>query len=266
MSTVTQASGSADRWGPLWDARARDWAEVEEQQAPTYEEALRQVGLEAGQEVLEVGCGSGVFLRRAADRGARVYGIDASERLFELARARVPEADLRVGDMQFLPYEDDRFDLVVGFNSFFFAQDIVAALREAGRVARPGAPVLVQVWGNPERCAIEAVKAIMRPYMPPPPPGAPAAFDLWQAGVLESIATEAGLTPERTFDVSWAYEYPDEESLGRAMVAPAGAGELVGPSREPQLRQQIVAALEPYRTEAGYRLGNEFHCLVARAA
>jgi hypothetical protein len=35
---------------------------------------------------------------------------------------------------------------VTGFNSFFFANDMVAALREAGRVAKPGAPVVIQVW------------------------------------------------------------------------------------------------------------------------
>jgi ubiquinone/menaquinone biosynthesis C-methylase UbiE len=53
--------------------------------------------------------------------------------------------------MEALPYEDDSFDLVTGFNSFFFATDIVAALREAGCVAKPGAPVVIQVWGPHER-------------------------------------------------------------------------------------------------------------------
>src|SRR5687767_12115659 len=121
----TQATGSAQHWGPLWGSRPRDWAANEEQQAPTYEEAIRRVGIGPGRRVLEVGCGSGVFLRLAADRGAEVFGLDASEALLELARARVPEADLRLGDMQFLPYEDDEFDVVCGFNSFFFAADIV---------------------------------------------------------------------------------------------------------------------------------------------
>ena len=137
MTATSSATGSAERWGPLWGARPHDWAINEEQQLPTYEEAIRRVGLGAGQRVLEVGCGSGVFLRAAADRGASVVGLDASETLIELARARVPEAELVVGDMQFLPYDDDTFDLVAGFNSFFFAADMVAALREAGRVASP---------------------------------------------------------------------------------------------------------------------------------
>ena len=103
MASTTTVSGSAARWGPRWGSRPADWAASEEQQLPTYEEAIRRVGLGAGRRVLEVGCGSGVFLRAAADRGASVFGLDASPALLELARARVPEADLRVGDLAVPP-------------------------------------------------------------------------------------------------------------------------------------------------------------------
>jgi SAM-dependent methyltransferase len=168
--------------------------------------------------------------------------------------------------MQALPYDDDTFDLVTGFNSFFFATDLVEALREAGRVAKPGAPVLIQVWGAPERNDLEAMKVVVRPYLPAPPPDAPPPPELWRPGVLEELATGAGLTPEAAFDTRWAYEYADEDALGRAMVAPAGIAELVGPSREAEVRAEIVAELAPYRTaEGGYRLENEFHFLIARA-
>ena len=266
MATRTSTSGSAERWGPLWGARPQDWAANEDQQLPTYEEALRRVGITAGQRVLDVGCGSGVFLRAAADRGAQVFGLDASEALLAIARARVPEADLRTGDMQALPYEDDAFDLVTGFNSFFFAGDMTAALREAGRVARPGAPVVVQVWGAPERCDLEAMKVVVRPFLPAPPPDAPRPPELWKPGVLEGIATAAGLTPESAFDTSWAFEYQDDEALVRGMLAPAGIAELVGPAQEEAVGNAIVEALAPHRTgSGGYRLHNEWHYVVARA-
>lgn len=181
------------------------------------------MGVAAGQRVLELGCGSGVLLRLAAERGATVYGLDASEALVEIARSRVPDADVRVGDMQFLPYEDDLFDLVAGFNSFFFAADMVAALREAGRVAKRGAPVVIQVWGRPERCDLEAMKRAVTPFLPgalsgsrrPPP-------EFWKTGVLGGMATEAVLTAESTFDTCWAYEYAGEEALARGMLAAGG--------------------------------------------
>jgi SAM-dependent methyltransferase len=259
-------SGSAERWGSLWGARPADWALSEDQQSPTYEEALRRVDLKPGQLVLDIGCGVGAFLRLAADRGARAFGLDASEALLELARQRVPDADLRLGDMESLPYEDDTFDLVTGFNSFFFADHIVGALREAGRVAKPGALVVIQVWGSHERNDLEAMKEIVRPFMPRRPRDAPPEPDYSQPGVLEEIATQAGLAPESTFDATWAYEYPDADTLRRALVAPAGIAVLVGPDREEEVRNAIVAGLATHRTpDGGYRLQNEFHYLIARA-
>ena len=125
---------------------------------------------------------------------------------------------------------------MTGFNSFFFANDMVAALREAGRVAKPGAPVVIQVWGAHERCDLEAMKQIARPFLPPRPPDAPPDPDLSQPGALEELATQAGLTPESAFDTTWAYEYPDEETLGRALVAVAGLAVLAGPEREHELK------------------------------
>jgi 2-polyprenyl-3-methyl-5-hydroxy-6-metoxy-1,4-benzoquinol methylase len=104
MASGTKAQlTSAGRWGPLWGARPADWALTEEQQAPTYEEALRRVKAASGELVLDVGCGAGAFLRVLAARGLRPYGIDASEALVELSRTRVSEADVRVGDMETLP-------------------------------------------------------------------------------------------------------------------------------------------------------------------
>ena len=269
MTASSQAAdviGSAERWGPLWGARPVDWALSEDRQGPTYQEALRRVDLKPGQFVLDIGCGVGAFLRLVADCGARAFGLDASEALIKLARSRVPDADLRIGDMELLPYDDDAFDLVTGFNSFFFANDIVAALREAGRVAKPGAPVVIQVWGPHERNDLEAMKEIVRPFMPPRPANARPEPDYAKPGVLEELASLAGLEPESAFDTTWALEYSDEDTLRRALVAPAGIAVLVGPDQEDEVKDAISAGLARHRSPDGsYRLHNTFHYLIARA-
>jgi hypothetical protein len=76
------------------------------------------------------------------------------------------------------------------------------------------------------------MKEIARPFMPPRPADAPPEPDYSKPGVLEEIATQAGLEPERALDMTWSYEYPDEDALRRALVAPAGIGVLVGPDRD----------------------------------
>jgi hypothetical protein len=84
--------------------------------------------------------------------------------------------------------------------------------------------------------------------------------------VLERIAADAGLTPERTFDFTWAFDYADEEELTRSMLSVAGLAVLAGPAREREVCDAIVEGLAPYRTETGgYRLQNEYHYVIARA-
>jgi SAM-dependent methyltransferase len=264
MSITTPTS--AERNGQAWGLRARDWSETEAQMRPSYELAIERAGLRAGQSVLDAGCGSGAFLRVAADHGAAVTGLDASEALLAIARERVPDAHLSVGDLQHLPYADDAFDAVTGFCSFFFADDMVEALREAGRVAKPGAPVVIQVWGRPERFQLGLMKAVLARFRPPPPAGRLDPSTLWQPGVLEALAAQAGLAPDTAFDDRWTYEYADEESMSRAMLSAGGFGAVVG-DRKDEARAAVLDALAVCRTpEGGYRIENEWHFLIARAA
>ena len=203
-----------------------------------------------GQRVLDIGCGVGAFLRLIADRGAHPHGLDASEALLEVSRKRLPHADLRLGDMEALPYEDDTFDLVTGFNSFFFANDIVTALREAGRVAKPGAAVVIQVWGPHERNDLEAMKEIARPFMPPRPVDArPSPTTQSPACSRDSPAKQAShlRAPSTARGRSSS---PTRTRCG-ARWSRAGLALLVGPKREQQFKNALSAGLAKYRAADG---------------
>ena len=192
--------------------------------------------------MLDVGCGTGVFLRMCADRGAVVAGLDGSEAMIARARVRVPEADLRVADLQTLPFGDDAFDLVTGFGSFFYAGDVVSALTEAARVVRPGGAVVVQVFGRPEHCDLDALKA--RP-------------GTWRPEIVEELMP---VPVEESFDITWAYEYADDTALLSAMRA-AGAVAAAGPDPA-----AVLDALAGCRHPDGsYRVANEWHVVVGRA-
>ena len=101
-----------------------------------------------GQSVLDVACGTGIVARTVADRLAgtgRVAGLDLNEGMLAVARRLRPELDWQRGDAADLPYEDDTFDVVLCQMALMFFPDGVAALRELGRVARPGRTVALSV-------------------------------------------------------------------------------------------------------------------------
>jgi SAM-dependent methyltransferase len=262
---MKQQPGSATRQGELWGWRANDWAEFQEpREAPLFAEAIGLMNIGPGTVVLDIGCGAGVFCRLAADRGAQVSGLDAAARLIEIARLRVPEADLRVGDMQFLPYADASFDAICFFTSIQFAADRGAALTEARRVARPGASLGIFAWGPDERCELSVLMKAWQPLLPPPPAGAARPVPLCTPGVLEALVTAAGWTPARTGDLETVWEYPDESAVVRAILSSAGGCQAVSRAGEEAVRAATVNALAPFRTGTGqYRIRNEWHYLIA---
>ena len=214
--------------------------------------------------MLDVGCGSGAFLRAAADHGAGVCGLDASHELLEIARRRVPEAGPLQGDLQQLPFVDAGFDAVCGFNSFFFADDMIAALREAGRVAKPGAPVVIQVWGRPGPFDLGLMKDVLARFTPPRRPSGVDPAELWRHGVLEQLAIRGGARARpRLRRRAGPTSSPTRRELARAMMSAGGFGAILGADRRAP-RDAIVEALAGCRTpDGGYRLDNEWHFLVA---
>lgn len=265
--TQAMPRGSAEIQGALWGAHARAWSEQEDRQLPIYEAVAGAAGVREGLRLLDVGCGSGAFLRLSADRGAEASGLDASEPLVAIARERIPGADVRVGDIEQLPWEDATFDLVTGFNSFQFAGDVIGAVREAARVARPAGRIAIQVWGRPERCQLGAMLGAIGPLLPGPLPGPPGGGNYSDPGVLESIATAAGLEPRTTGDLVTAFEYADEETMVRTMTSAGMVVLAAHTSGEEAVHEAVLGAMAPFRRPAGsYRVENEWHWLIAEKA
>jgi SAM-dependent methyltransferase len=117
---------------------------------PVAEHVASLAGLERGERVLDVACGTGNAALAAARRGATVTGLDASARLLEVARDRAAaeeaDASFLLGDMQALPFEDGTFDLALSIFGVIFAEDASAALAEMLRVLRPDGRALITAW------------------------------------------------------------------------------------------------------------------------
>jgi SAM-dependent methyltransferase len=90
------------------------------------------------QRVLEVGCGTGHWLRSLGSGGIRVMGLDASAQMLAYAKTQAPGARLAQGSAERLPWTNESFDRVFCINAFHHFHDKVAFLAEAMRVLRPG--------------------------------------------------------------------------------------------------------------------------------
>lgn len=91
---------------------------------------------QAGETLLDVGCGTGNHLLMFKQLGLDVCGVDPSEPMLEVAREKLgPGAELRVACAEDLPFDDNSFDMVTLISSLEFA-DPLLALSEAFRVAR----------------------------------------------------------------------------------------------------------------------------------
>ena len=189
--------------GRLWGARARDWAEVQEGQcAAAYHAVLDHARVGSGTNHLDVGCGAGMAAQLSGARGAKVAGIDAAKHLLDIAHERVPSGDFRQCDLETLPFDDNTFDLVTGFNSFQYAGDPTQALREAGRVAKPGGMIVIMTWGEPAGMEAAALVAALKQLLSAPPPGALGPYDVSAHAAPRRVATLRGLRRGRRYRVA----------------------------------------------------------------
>lgn len=90
-----------------------------------------------GARLLDLGCGGGLDLDHYQALGASVCGIDAAEEMVQMARTRLPKADIRVGLLDDLPFPGDHFDIVLSQYAIQTAMDVGAVFRAVHRVLRP---------------------------------------------------------------------------------------------------------------------------------
>lgn len=98
--------------------------------------------LSADQQVLEIGCGTGIISLGIAPRMERVVGTDISPPMIAIAQSKaesqsISNVDFRVCDGYSLPYEGESFDVVLLFNTLHIVKEPAALLHEAHRLLKP---------------------------------------------------------------------------------------------------------------------------------
>lgn len=257
--------GSAAVEGELWGARARDWADYQEETVlALFQAVLVKAGINSRTRLLDIGCGSGMFCAMAAKSDAVICGLDAAAPLIAIARERTPQGDWRVGEMEDLPYPDKSFDVVTGFNSFQYAADPSNALQQARRVARVESLVVAATWGMPQDCQASAYIAALGSLMPPPPPGTPGPFAMSGDGTLAELMKRAGMAPLYADAVECPWDYTNLESALKGLLSSGPAVRAIQASGEARVRELVTRAIAPFRQSSGrYLLKNQFRYVVA---
>jgi SAM-dependent methyltransferase len=125
---------------PRWFNKA-----IDRLQTRTWSQTLNYCSLSQGARVLDVGCGTGRWVRRLEERGFSAVGIDQSPQMLSLARKRGTLSHMVSGEAQNLPFRDESFECVSGVTviQHIPPPDQVRALSEMIRVLRPGGYLLL---------------------------------------------------------------------------------------------------------------------------
>ncbi len=250
----------ARKQGSLWGAEARDWLEIQERKSPAlWRPVLDFARVGEGTRILDAGCGAGGASVMARERGAVVSGCDISESMLDLARERLPGADLRLAELEALPFDDGGFDAVVAINSLQFTPDPARGAQELLRVTAPGGRVAVVVWSI-EHCEQKQIFDAMLSLFETPPKGR-GVFALSSPGEVEALF--AGTATE-AHEIDCLFEYPDLDTALRGQMAAGPSQRVVEIFGRERVEAVVRGALAPFVTDSGaVRMQNRFRCVVA---
>lgn len=173
--------------------------------------------VDRGTRLLDVACGAGLSLELAAARGATCAGIDASPRLVAIARDRSPDADVRVGDMGALPWDDGSFDVVTSFRGIWGTTP--KAVREAHRVLAPGGRIGMTCYGNVKRSSGGWAMLPLQWASDESVRNQGDMNALGRPGVGEEFLTGLGFDVEPRVEVPFVLESSDPEAYARGLAA-----------------------------------------------
>lgn len=177
---------------------------------------VRCARIRAGEQVLDIACGTGNTAITARARAAAVTGVDLTPEMLGTARKRAEDegyGDIawEEGDAENLPFPNGTFDVVVSSCGLMFAPDQQRVANEVARVTRPGGRIAIQAWTL--EGGVGRLFKVVRSYVPAPV-GLPSPFEWGDEEKVKTLfgtafrnyrfehydSTEYTDTPEQMFD------------------------------------------------------------------
>lgn len=288
MSRTTRAgSATTNReQRDYWAREGQHWVEEADRYDAmnrVFGDAMLEIaGLQAGERVLDVGCGNGATTIAAARlvwRGGRVTGVDLSEPMLALARRRADHAsvdnvDLVHADAQIHPFERASFDAVISRFGVMFFDEPQAAFANLGGALKSRGRLAVVVWQDlfqSEWIMIPGGAAAAHVGLPDfGPPGAPGPFALADEHRLRGVLEAAGFDDVTIEPVTGPMRIGDDadDALGFITAQPLVRDELLAHKPEDSVAAALDAAraaLQPYEGPDGVVMSGGAWLASARA-
>ena len=230
------------------------FAQLETMTGTVAPKLIRFAGIQKGQTVLDVACGTGVAGLTAARLGAKVSGIDITPELVARAKENATimgvEASFQQGDAEALPFADASFDMVVSQFGHMFAPRPEFSTKELLRVLKPGGTVAFTSW--PPDFYVGRMFQLLGKYNPPLPPGATPPVKWGDMGIVRERLGAAVKDLTFSTDTMWlpALSIPHCRLFSETTLGPMG--KLVArlgsedPAKLAALRAEVEALVAIY--------------------
>jgi SAM-dependent methyltransferase len=229
-----------------WEARAASYAFLQAITNRAIGTLLGAAEVQAGRQVLDVGCGPGDLAAAAAARGADTVGIDVAPSMVRRAALAYPAIPFRVGSFEAIPGGPGAFDAVLGNFVLNHVGRPEVALAEAYRVLRPGGWLALSSWDAPSRnrvlgLVLDAIDAVGEP----PPDGVPVgpAHFPTHAELLD-LFRGAGFVEVGISQLMFEAPAPDVDALWRGVLDSAVRIPPLVVRQAPQVQARIRDAFE----------------------
>jgi ubiquinone/menaquinone biosynthesis C-methylase UbiE len=251
-----------------WDRAAAEYDTLwHAQLAPAHHAVLARAAPSPGQQVLDLACGTGLLslpLAQTLGTQGMVLGVDISGAMVDIAERRARALGLEQArflrmDAERLNLPDSHFHTAVCALGLMYMPDPEQALREMGRVLRPGGRLVLAVWGERARCGWSAVLSIVDEEVASDV--CPWFFRLGQGHALAEACRTAGFTEVLEERIACTLDYSNaNDACNAAFVGGPVAmawSRFDGDTRERATRRYLEA-IAAWQHEGGYQIPGEF--------
>lgn len=234
-------------WDRMSDVYVR---EIDRRFAPVVESVIRRADLLEGEDVLDLGTGTGAVAQRAASivgPSGSVVGVDISPEMLARARRHALDAGLanltfRDGRAESIPAGNAAFDVVLASLSMMYVPNLDAAAREIARVLKPGGRFVAAVWAGAEECDIVLFQQTVGRFAGPPPVPGVGPGALAEPSDFLQLLDAAGI-PSRVERETLGFDFPDFISAWDTWVGVTAAE--LSPEREQEAKDAVMALMYP---------------------